>query len=153
MERSGEPLHRGDVSARVVAPSGRTELVRLTSEGEEWGVFTGRYNTEEPGKHQVTLFCKETGATLETSFFVQGAAAERPGRPARPEVLEEVARVTRGQVIAVDKLDDVVKSLADLPEPPPSVRRLQLWSHPALAGSIVLLLTVFWVGRKAIGLI
>ena len=41
-----------------------------------------------------TLFCKQTGATLEASFFVQGAAAEQVGRPARPEVMEELARVT-----------------------------------------------------------
>ena len=54
---------------------------------------------EEPGSHKVSLFCKQTGATLETTFFVQGVAAERPGRPARPEVLEELARVTGGKVI------------------------------------------------------
>ncbi len=51
---------------------------------------------KKPGKHEVTLSCKQTGATLETSFFVQGAEIERLGRAARPEVLEEIARVTRG---------------------------------------------------------
>ena len=60
-------------------------------------------------------------ATLETTFFVQGAAAERPGRPARPEVLEELARVTSGKVIEPSKLDEVVRSLAELPDPAPSV--------------------------------
>ena len=84
---------------------------------------------------------------------MQGVAAERVGRPARPEVLEEIARVTRGKVIAADKLDEVVRSLAELPDPPPSVRRVQLWSHPALAAGLVVLLGVFWVGRKAIGLV
>ena len=83
---------------------------------------------------------------------MQGVAAERVGRPARPEVLEELARVTRGKVIEADKLDEVVRSLAELPEPPPSVRRVQLWSHPALAAALVVLLGVFWVGRKVIGL-
>jgi len=43
MDRSGEPLANGDVAARIVAPSGKAELVRLTSAGDEWGVFTGRY--------------------------------------------------------------------------------------------------------------
>ena len=79
----------------------------------------GDSRASEPGKHDVTLACKQTGATLETSFFVQGAAAERVGRPARPEVLEEIARVTRGKVIEPDKLDEVVRSLAELPDPPP----------------------------------
>jgi hypothetical protein len=68
-------------------------------------------------------------------------------------VLAEIARVTRGRVIELGKLDEVVSSLAALPDPPPAVRRVQLWSHPALAGLLVALLGVFWVGRKAIGLI
>jgi hypothetical protein len=56
-------------------------------------------------------------------------------------------------VIEPDKLDDVVRSLAELPEPPPSVRRVQLWSHPATAFGLVVLMGAFWVGRKAVGLV
>jgi len=153
MERSGEPLAAGDVAARITAPSGKVETVRLSSAGEEWGLFSGQFTAVEPGKHEVTLACKQTSATLDASFFVQGVAIERIGRPARPEVLDEIARVTRGKVLAPDKIDDVVRSLAALPDPPPSVRRVQLWSHPALAGGIVLLLGVFWVVRKVVGLI
>jgi hypothetical protein len=153
MERGGEPLRKGDVSARITAPSGKGELVRLVSTGDEWGEFSGRFHAEESGSHHVTLFCKQTGATLEASFFVQGTAAEQPGRPARPEVLEELARVTGGKVIEPGKLQEVGRSLAELPEPPPSVRRVPLWSHPVLAASVVVLMGVFWVGRKVIGLI
>ncbi|MBI2823783.1 MAG: hypothetical protein HYX69_03715 [Planctomycetia bacterium] len=153
MERSGEPLPAGDVTARVVAPSGKAETVRFTSSGDEWGAFAGRFTAEEPGRHEVTLSCKQTGATLETSFFVQGGDVERIGRAARPEVLEEIARVTRGQVIATNRLEQVLQSLAALPEAPPSVRRVQLWCHPAVMGALVALLGVFWVGRKVIGLI
>src|SRR5204862_5335080 len=47
MERSGEPLHRGEVTARVTAPSGKSELVRLASAGDEWGLFSGRLETRE----------------------------------------------------------------------------------------------------------
>jgi hypothetical protein len=153
MEKSGEPLSKGDVTARIKAPSGKIETVRFTSSGEEWGVFNSRYTTQEPGKHEVTLMCKQTAASLETSFFVQGIAAERIGKPARPEVLEEIARVTRGKVVEPSKVNDIVQLLANLPEPPPSVRRVQLWSHPLFAGSLVFLLGVFWVGRKVIGLV
>lgn len=153
MESSGEPLANGDVTARIMAPSGQSETVRFTSAGDEWGVFDGRFTTKEPGKHQVRLFCKQTNATLDTSFFVQGDAAEMPGKPARPEVMEELARVTHGKVLAPDKIDKLVQSLASLPEPSPSIRRVQLWSHPATAGVILLLLTVFWIGRKSVGLV
>ena len=153
MEPSGEPLQRGEVTARIVPPSGKAETIRMTSTGEEWGAFTARYTTREPGVHQIRLYAQEADASLETTFFVQGDVAERPGRPARPDVLEELARVTQGEVIQPDRLVDALRSLSLLPDPPPSVRRVQLWSHPALAGLLVLLLGVFWRGRKAIGLI
>jgi hypothetical protein len=68
-------------------------------------------------------------------------------------VLEEIARVTRGQTIQPDKLEQVLESLAALPEPPASIRRVQLWCHPAVASALVVLLGVFWVGRKVVGLI
>lgn len=153
MEKSGEPLHDGEVTARITAPSGKGEVVRFRSAGDEWGVFTGRFTALEPGKHQVILSCRQTNASLETTFYVQGVATERVGRPARPEVLQEISRVTRGQLIGPDKLDDVVRSLAELPEPPPLVRRVQLWSHPLAAAVVVLLMGIFWAGRKVVGLI
>jgi hypothetical protein len=153
MEKSGEPLPKGDVVARVVAPSGKAETVRFTSSGDEWGAFTARFSPEEPGKHDVTLSCKQTGATLDASFYVQGAAIERIGRAARPEVLEEIARVSKGQIISADRLEQVLQSLAALPEPPASIHRLQLWCHPLVASILVLLLGIFWVGRKIVGLI
>jgi len=153
MEKSGEPLPKGDVTARIVAPSGKAETVRFTSSGDEWGAFASRFTPEEPGKHEVILSCKQTGATLETSFYVQGVAIERIGRAARPEVMEEIARVSQGQVISLDRLESVLQSLAALPEPPPSVRRVQLWCHPIVAMVLVTMLSVFWIGRKAVGLI
>jgi hypothetical protein len=153
MGKSGEPLVKGDVMARIVAPSGKQETVRFTAAGDEWGLFQGRYAAVEPGKHSVTLTCPQTGATLETSIFVQGEAAERVGRPARPEVLEEIARVTHGKMLAPGKHEQLLQVLASLPEPAPSVRRVQLWSHPALAGVVITLLGVFWVARKIVGMI
>jgi hypothetical protein len=153
MDKSGEPLHKGEVSARVVAPSGKSETVGLTSDGEEWGVFTGTFHVAEAGKHQVTLICKQTGATLETSFFAQGVAAEQLGKPARPEVLEELAQVTHGKVIRADRREEMLRDLAELPEPGPSVRRVALWSHPVIAFGLIVGMTGFWVGRKAVGLI
>lgn len=153
MERSGEPLAKGDVLARITAPSGRAQTIQFQSLNDEWGAFTGQYVSEEPGQHRITLSCKQTGASLDTSFFVQGAAKEPVDRPARPEVLEEIARVTRGQVIASQDVAKILSQLRDLPEPPPIERRLQIWCHPITAGLLVTMFGIFWVARKAVGLI
>ena len=95
MERSGEPLAKGDVLARIVAPSGKAETVRFTSTGEEWGEFTAPFTPDEAGRHELTLSCKQTWATLDAAMFVQGAEIERHRPAARPEVLAEIARVMR----------------------------------------------------------
>lgn len=153
MEPGGEPLTKGDVSARIIAPSGKSAVARFASSGEQWGEFSSHFTVEEPGEHQVTLTCQQTGATLATKIFVQGAALERLGRAARPEVLEEIAHVTRGKVIGLDHLEQAVQSLAALPEMPPAVRRVRLWSDEIVAGVLVGLLGVFWAGRKYVGLI
>lgn len=168
MEASGEPLSNGDVALRVVPPSAqqnlsrqnptmqnsaRHRLVRFQSTGDQWGAFSGTFTPTEPGEHQLTLFCKETGDSLETTVFVQGAALEQVGKPARPEVLAEIARVSRGQVMSIDRIDDVAALLAAMPDPPPSVRRMAIWSHPVVVAMLVALLAVFWVGRKVSGLI
>src|SRR5437870_7127890 len=49
MEKNGEPLTKGDVTARIKAPSGKVETLRFTSTGEEWGVFESRFTAVEPG--------------------------------------------------------------------------------------------------------
>jgi len=153
MDRGGEPLHKGEVTARVTAASGKSEVVRFTSDGDEWGVYSSRYTPREPGKHTVTLFCKQTGASLDTSFHVQGVAAERVGKAARPEVLAEIAQVTRGRKVEVGNLEEIQRLLAALPEPPAALRTVQLWCHPVPAAVLVILMGIFWVGRKSIGLI
>ena len=116
-------------------------------------MFAATVTAREPGRHEVVLGCRETGDTLEASFFVQGSAGEGIGRPARPEVLAEIAQVTRGRLVAADELAALVESLAALPESPPEIRRLQLWCHPVVAAALVGLLGVFWIGRKWQGLV
>ncbi len=153
MHPGGEPLTQGDVTVKITTPSGKSDSIRLISGGDEWGVFHGQFTTAEPGRHQVLLSCVQTGATLESSFYVHGVAGEQIGRAARPEVLEEIARVTGGKVLPVDRWEDVIHSLTELPAPAPSIRRIQLWCHPVFAGTLLVLLGLFWICRKAAGLI
>ena len=154
-ESGGEPLVRGDVAARITAPSGAVETVRFAPPAGdgEWGVFAASFLPQEPGRHEVALACRETGDVLEASFFVQGSAGEAIGRPARPEVLAEIAQATRGRVVRPDEIAGLVAALEELPDPPPSVRRLQVWCHPLAAATLVGLLGLFWVGRKRQGLV
>ena len=68
-------------------------------------------------------------------------------------MLEELALVSKGKAVEQNSVADIIELLAALPQPEPSVRRLQLWSHPLTFLGIVVLLGIFWVWRKAVGLI
>jgi hypothetical protein len=152
LSTTGEPLRDALVTAQIAAPSGKTSNVRLMPAGEEaHGLFTGTFSPTEPGEHKVRLTCPDSGAPLDSVLSIQGAAREKLGQPARHDVLREIASLTRGQVMSLVDLDAIVKTVAALPEPEPEVRRVLLWSHPLWGGLLLLLLTLFWVGRKMIG--
>lgn len=149
---SGEPLHDGTVIAQITAPSGKIDSVRLAAAGEEaWGLFTGVFTPEEPGEHQVRLSCADAGAALDTTISVQGSSREKVGQPAKPEVLREIAQLTKGKFMENATPASVAAVIAALPQPELQERRVQLWAHPLWSGLFVLLLGLFWAGRKLVG--
>ncbi len=152
MSTTGEPLREAAVVAQIAAPSGKTTSVRLIPAGEEaWGLFTGTFTPEEPGDHHVHLTCAESGSTLETVISVQGATREKIGQPARLDVLREIAQLTKGKMLTTTDPASVIEAVTALPEPQPIEHRNPLWAHPLWAGILILLMTIFWVGRKMAG--
>ncbi|MEX2315546.1 MAG: hypothetical protein WD669_00225 [Pirellulales bacterium] len=152
MATTGEPLRDGNVMVQVVAPSGKTESVRLVSQ-DEWGLFTGLFTPSESGTYQFTLTCKEIDATLETSLAVEHVRRERLGQPTRVDVLTEITTTTGGKLASTREIPSLLEKIAALPEPTPFVKRLRVWSHPVWAGLLVLLLGIFWTSRKIMGVI
>ncbi len=155
MALDGEPLQEGNVNVQIVAPSGNTQTVKLSpqSDEEQWGLFSGFFVPEENGEHHATLTCRETGTTLETTISVQGLEREKIGRPANLEALKEIAAITRGKLVSAEQMNDLADAIKKLPEPEPQIRRIRLWAHPIWAGTMILLLGLFWVGRKLVGFI
>lgn len=153
MSRTGEPLDRGEVVARIVAPSGRAETLGLRSTGEAWGAFAGQFLPRESGEHAVTIASRTTNDQLETSIAVRDAERETIGRPARPEVLAEIARVSGGAVVSPGEFSRLDELLGDRAARPTLVRRIQWWRRPETVFAVVLLLGLFWSGRKAAGLV
>ncbi|MEZ6147105.1 MAG: hypothetical protein R3B91_17140 [Planctomycetaceae bacterium] len=96
---------------------------------------------------------RASDATLETTLAVRNIRRERIGQPARIDVLNEIAAITGGQVLQVTELSQLTERLAALPEPQASIRRLRLWCHPVWAGFLIVLLGLFWTGRKLTGVI
>ena len=153
MSTAGDPLRTGTVVVQTLSPSGQTDSVRLAPAGEDsWGLFTGTFTPTEGGQYKFVTTCAETGGRLETTIAVQGQEKELIGQPARTDVLKEIAQVTRGELTTVSEIQKLVDRIAAMPEPEPLNRPFRLWSHPAWAAMIVVLLGVFWTGRKLAGL-
>ncbi len=62
-----------------------------------------------------------------------------------------MARIARGRMITPEQLPDLIKEIEALPEPRPIENRIPLWSHWAAVALVVLLLAIFWTGRKLNG--
>jgi hypothetical protein len=152
MSTAGEPLQDGAVIAQITSPSGKIDSVRLLPASEEsWGLFTGVYTPEQPGDYQVRLSSTDAGAALDTTISVQGSAREKIGKPAKPEVLREIAQLTRGKFMENATPASIASLIAALPQPELQERRVQLWAHPLWSGLLMLLLGIFWAGRKLVG--
>ena len=153
MDDGGAPVEGGGVSLRIESPSGRVDRIDLSEQPGEWGLYSASSPLREAGVQKLSVHCRATGRTLEAELAIEAVERERIGAPARPETLEELARLSDGRVIATESFEEALAGLAALPPAEPRLRRLELWSHPIWGGSLILLLGVFWVGRKRAGMI
>jgi hypothetical protein len=149
---NGAPLQDGEVVLDATAPDGSTQRIVLEKNDTAWGSFSGRLKITQPG--QWTLSARISGddsPPVETKLLAQGIQLEKVGQPARPEVLEEMARIARGRMILPAQLAELVGEVAALPEPRPIENRIPLWSHWLTISLVIFLLAVFWTGRKLNG--
>lgn len=153
LNAAGLPLERGVVHAEVVSPEKRTEQLTLSPTPGGWGVFEGRFVPARDGAFTIKVRSEESGRELQTELVVGGPQREQMGRPAQPAVLREIAQITQGRYGGLDALPSFIEGISALPANPEVEQRVQLWCHPVWGGLIVMLLGVYWVGRKAAGLV
>lgn len=151
-EPDGSPLRDGGVSVDLSSPDGRSQRLSLEKLESTWGSFSGRFKVDQPGtwKLRVTNHNDESNP-LETSLIAQGSEIEKTGQPARPEVLEEITRITRGRIIQPDQIPSLINEINALPQPRPIISRTPLWSHWATLTALIALLATFWTARKLSG--
>jgi hypothetical protein len=153
LDPSGFPIDKGPVTGTVTAPDGRKEQLDFAQAEGGWGVFKSRFNTQEAGRYKIEVASEPNGRHLTTDLLVARPLIEKQGQPINAQILNEIAALTRGAVFATADLDKMVQQISLLPEPKPVEKRLRLWSEPAWGGLLLVLLTIYWVGRKSAGLI
>jgi hypothetical protein len=153
LNSAGFPVDEGPVVGLITAPSGRRERVEFSSLEEGWGVFKSGFRPQEGGAYEVYVGAETHGRQLETRILVTEPELEKVGQPVNAAILEEIAEVTGGMSGSMEALGQIVARISTLPEPKPVEQRVRLWSDPWWGGVILLLLSVYWAGRKWLGLI
>ncbi len=152
-DANGAPLEQGSVAIDLTAPDGRSQRVELLKNASAWGAFSGRFRVDQPGAWKILATASDSSdPPLATTLIAQGDELEKTDQPSRPEVLEEMARVSRGRVIQPAQLAELVKEITALPAPRPLESRIPLWSHWATLVALITLLGLFWTGRKLNGM-
>ncbi len=150
--QAGFPVEKGPVEVIVTRGGQPVERLELAPAGEQAGVFDGAFTPRQGGDYGLEVLCRPAGRRLLAQVAVRGLEREPAGRPARPEVLREIAAITGGQSGGLEELDALVQTIRLLPEARPAERRLRLWCHPLWAALIIGLLTLYWSARKLLGL-
>ncbi len=152
MDKLGVPVSAGKVTVNLQAPSGSSERIELSTENAEWGLRGGEFVPHEGGSYAVEVVAEETGRHLKTKLEVSVPKVEKVGLPAKAEVLREISAITSGKAGGVSDLSALVSQISVLPEPKVQEQRSRLWCDPWWCGTLLVLLVIYWVGRKLIGL-
>jgi uncharacterized membrane protein len=153
LDQSGFPVDKGPVTGTVTSPGGRTERLDFGQIEGGWGVFKSSFTAQEAGRYKIEVSSEPYGRHLTTELLVSRPQIEKEGQPVNAQILGEIAALTRGATFSMADLDKMVGQIALLPEPKPVEKRIRVWSDPAWGGAILLLLTLYWVGRKWAGLV
>ena len=153
LDEAGFPLENGEVNGAIVSPTGRGEQLELSEVEGGWGVYSAEFSPQEGGPFEIAIDAPEQDRELKTKLTVSLPKREKLGRPVNRPILGEIATITLGESAGTDHLDEIIKKISILPEPRPAEIRTRLWSNPWWGGAILLLLVVYWTGRKLAGLV
>ncbi len=155
-DANGAPVREGPIPLELTEPSGKTTRIELEAaeENNQWGTFSARFKVTQAGEWALNAFLPdEEGSSpqLTTTLLAQDELLEKVGQPAKLDVLDEIATISRGKVTRGGDLSQLLRELQLLPTPTPQVIPFRLWAHPVAAILLVILLGLFWTGRKLNG--
>lgn len=152
-ESSGTPLLEGSVYVDITSPAGSKSRVELRKSAGTWGSFSGRTRITAAGSWTLSagISNDSTAKPITTNLIAQGKSLEKIGQPARPEVLEELARITKGAVVEPNKVHTLSDLINALPVKKPIEESIPLWAQLWSMITIIVLLSLFWTLRKLNG--
>ena len=142
-----------DLRARITAPDGSTSDLEFAAIEGGWGVFKTKMTVQQGGVYALNLYSPSGSQKLDTEIVVDKPTLEKIGQPTNAKVLREISQRTGGQSGGIAKLQELISEISVVAENEEITRRFRLWSNPWWGGIVLLLLAVYWVSRKILGLI
>lgn len=153
LDRAGFPLERENVTGRVTGPEDHLEELNFAGLEGGWGVFKSRFTPRVGGEYKLQISAPSADRQLETVIRVAQPVREKQGLPANFQVLRELSRITGGEAGGVSQFTRILEAIKLLPDPQPIELRFRLWSNPWWGSFILLLLAIYWTGRKLAGMV
>jgi uncharacterized membrane protein len=149
-------INDGRITARINAPSGKTEDVPLEWTVEQDGEYRGRFTPTEDGVYKITVGGvtkdgKNTG-TGSSSLRVAPSDAEYFDAAMRAPLLQRIAEETDGRFFRADDSGALADAISYSGKGITVVEEKELWDMPIVLGLLLALMGSEWWYRRAKGL-
>ncbi|MDC0143702.1 hypothetical protein OAK45_04120 [Verrucomicrobia bacterium] len=142
-----------DLRARIAAPDGSTSDLEFTAIEGGWGVFKTKMTVPQGGTYSLELYNPSGSQKLNAEIIVDKPTLEKIGQPANAKVFSEISQRTGGQSGGIADLQKLISQISVVAENEEKTHIYPLWSKPWWGGIMLLLLVVYWVSRKVLGMI
>jgi len=150
--------------AVVTSPTGVEQIVSMTRDASQPGVYSAEVSVTEPGDYQVRVELEAQAELTDenmasaignasSSFRVTPEGSEYYRSEMNPELLGAIAAHTGGRFLPADDIRGLVDALDRQQPGTPQLTRHELWDMPVIFMLVVLFLCAEWGYRRWRGLV
>jgi hypothetical protein len=161
-DANGRPLAGETVAAQAMSFDKEASSVELTADEEVPGRYFGKLDRLPAGAYQVTvegaivdkLMPAGTDQTVMSTITVRsGDSIEMMNTQCNRALLDQVAKITGGQVIPPTAIDEVLRLVSFTPEVNERIERTPLWNRWSNLWLVLGCVFLEWMVRKGKGLV
>ena len=153
MDKSGFPIETDRVNCSIFSKDKAKEVLELVPDEECKGVFLGSFKSKESGTFPIKIELIPSGKSLESELVILPKTVEKLGQPTNSKDLTQLAQLTGGKSGDETNWRSVVHHLSFSQQPKPIVRIKRMRADPSWGLLILLMFSVYWIGRKFHGML
>ena len=155
-DRQYQAVVGATVEATVVRPDGGADVVSLTPDPIEAGVYASEYTAEKPGSYVMEIAAKQAGADLgrdTLTFRREDGIAENFGAAQNKELLRKLSEDTGGKYYSPSDAGRLSKEVAVSDAGINAHENLDIWDMPIIFLIAIGLRGSEWLARRKWGVV